>query len=91
MPIRISSLTKRISHNGTKLHQARTDRVTRRERTGAIRRRTGAHRGAPPAQEERAKRQEQAAAAGDALDKLVRTHHQEAKEKPKATKGPKEP
>ena len=85
MPIRTASLTKRISENGQALHRA----MMRRETAGADQ---------PPSEtelalieerrqlkEEREKRHAQALLPRpSALDRLVRTHHAEAKEKPKA-------
>jgi hypothetical protein len=88
MPVRIASLTKRIASNGAMLHQAREQRI---QAQGADQ--------APSAAEQalederrllKAKRDERQARAQQpgptALDKLVRTHHPEPKEKPKATK-----
>lgn len=93
MPIRISSLTKRIAANGAMLHQARMGRIhaqaadhepSEAEQALAEERRL--------LKEERARRQARAQQPGPtALDKLVRTHHAEVKEKPKATKDAKEP
>jgi hypothetical protein len=93
MPIRIASLTRRIARNGAMLHKATTDRVrtlgadhepSETERTLAEERRL--------LKEERAKRQAQAEQPrAKAIDKLVRTHHPLAKEKPKEKKEPKEP
>ena len=96
MPIRISSLTKRIANSGAKLHQARMDRI---HAQGADHEPSEAEQALAEERrllkEERAKRQARALQPGPtALDKLVRTHHPEAKEKPKATKeakGGKEP
>ena len=93
MPKRISSLTKRIASNGTKLHQARMERThaegagdapSEAEQALAEERRL--------LKEERAKRKERALQPGpSALDKLVRTHHPEGKGKPKVSKEAKEP
>lgn len=91
MPIRIASLTRRIAHNGEMLHRAIMARL---HTQGA---------GDEPSQdeqallderqqlkEERAKRQAQAQQPkASAADKLVRTHHPLAKEKPKVAKEPK--
>ena len=92
MPIRIASLTHRIAKNGAMLHKATLDRVhslgadhepSEIEQTLAEERRL--------LKEERAKRQAQAEQPrAKAIDKLVRTHHPQAKEKTKATKEPKE-
>ena len=93
MPIRISSLTKRIADNGAMLHQARMDRT---HAQGADHEPSEAEQALAEERrllkEERAKRQARAQQPGPtALDKLVRTHHPEAKEKPKARKEAKEP
>lgn len=91
MPIRIASLTHRIAKNGAMLHKATMDRVhslgvdhepSEAEQTLAEERRL--------LKEERAKRQTQAQQPrAKAIDKLVRTHHPQAKEKPKEKKQPK--
>jgi hypothetical protein len=85
MPIRTASLTKRISANGQALHRAMMSRGD-----------TGADKAPSEAEsalleerrqlkEERVKRKEQALQPGpSALDRLVRTHHPQAKDKPKA-------
>jgi hypothetical protein len=93
MPIRISSLTKRIADNGAMLHQARMDRI---HAQGADHEPSDAEQALAEERrllkEEQARRQARAQQPGPtALDKLVRTHHPEAKEKPKATKEAKEP
>lgn len=92
MPIRIASLTQRIAKNGAMLHQAMMHRIhslgaghepSEAEQALAEERRL--------LKEERAKRQAQAQQPrATAADKLVRTHHPQAKEKTKATKEPKE-
>ena len=93
MPIRIASLSQRIAKNGEMLHLAMMDRV---RALGADHEPSEAERAL--AEERRALKDEQAMRQAHALDprpravdKLVRTHHPEAKEKPKATKEPKEP
>lgn len=85
MPIRIASMTKRISANGQALHRAKMSRIE----TG------GADQGPSEAEsalieerrqlkEERDKRKAQALLPKpSALDRLVRTHHPQAKDKPK--------
>ena len=93
MPIRIASLTKRIARNGAMLSKATKDRVlslgadhepSETEQALVEERRL--------LKEERAKRQARALEPkASAVDKLVRTHHPQAKEKPKAEKAPKEP
>lgn len=92
MPIRIASLTRRIAKNGAMLHRASKARIdasgpdhepSQAEQTLAEERRL--------LKEERAKRQAQALQPrAKAIDKLVRTHHPEAKEKVKKIKEPKE-
>lgn len=88
MPIRISSLTKRIANNGAMLHQARMGRI---HAQGADHEPSDAEQALAEERrllkEERARRQARAQQPGPtALEKLVRTHHAEVKEKPKATK-----
>jgi len=92
MPIRIASLTKRIARNGAMLHKATKERVlslgedhepSETEKKLVEERRL--------LKEERARRQARALEPkAKAIDKLVRTHHPEAKEKPKVKKEPKE-
>lgn len=87
MPIRTASMTRRISNNGQALHRAMMSRTT-----------GGAD--ATPSQaeldlieerrllkEERDKRQAQASQPRpSAVDRLVRTHHAQAKDKPVTSK-----
>ncbi len=92
MPIRISSLARRLSDNGAKLHQAMTHRV---HALGADHAPSEAEQALTEERrqlkEERAKRQARALQPGPtALDKLVRTHHPQKKDKPKAAKEGKE-
>ena len=92
MPIRFSSLTKRIANNGAMLHQARTEREhalgADHEPSADEVKLTEERR---LLKEEHAKRQAQAHEPGPtALDRLVRTHHAQAKDKPKAHKEAKE-
>jgi hypothetical protein len=88
MPIRIASLTQRIAKNGAVLHQAMMDRGADHEPSEAEQALIEERR---LLKEERAKRQAQAQQPRPtAAEKLVRTHHPQAKEKPKATKEPKE-
>lgn len=88
MPTRTASFTKRISANGQALHRAMASRME-----------TGGTDKAPSEaesalveerrllKEEREKRKAQALQPGpSALDRLVRTHRPEAKDKPKASK-----
>jgi hypothetical protein len=88
MPIRTASSTKKISANGQALHRAAMSRM----KTG------DADKGPSAAEqalieerrllkEQRDKRREQALLPGpSALDRLVRTHHPEAKDKPNVKK-----
>lgn len=92
MPIRIASLTHRIAKNGAMLHQAMMDRV---RSLGPDREPSEAEQALAEERrllkEERAKRQARAQQPrAKAVDKLVRTHHPQAKEKPKVKKEPKE-
>jgi hypothetical protein len=88
MPIRTASMTKRISANGQALHRARMSR----EETGAADKAPSAAESALIEErrllkEERDKRKAQALEPRpSALDRLVRTHHPQAKDKPKAEK-----
>ena len=88
MPIRTATLTKRISANGQALHRAMARRMA-----------SGGAGNAPSEAEsalieerrllkaERDKRKEQGPQPRpSALDRLVRTHHPEAKAKPKVAK-----
>ena len=93
MPIRIASLTQRIAKNGAMLHKAMMDRI---HSLGADHEPSEAEQALVEERrllkEERAKRQARAQQPRvKAAEKLVRTHHPEAKAKPKATKEPKEP
>ena len=92
MPIRISSLAKRIANNGAMLHQATMKRV---HALGADHEPSEAEQALAEERrllkEERARRRARAQQPGPkAIDKLVRTHHAQAKEMPKATKATKE-
>lgn len=88
MPTRTASLTKRISANGQALHRAMASRM---ERGGADNAPSEAESALIEERrllkEERDKRQAQALQPRpSALDRLVRTHHPQAKDKPKASK-----
>jgi len=92
MPIRIAWLTHRIAKNGAMLHKATMDRV---HSLGADHEPSEAEQALAEERrllkEERAKRQAKALQPrAKAIDKLVRTHHPQAKEKPKEKKEPKE-
>jgi hypothetical protein len=84
MPVRIASMTRRIAANGQALHRAMMRRdegaSPSDEETALIEERR-------QLKEEREKRKAQSLLPGpSALDRLVRTHHPEAKEK-KSRKG----
>jgi hypothetical protein len=88
MPIRTASLTKRISANGQALHRAMMSRI---ESGGADNEPSEAESALIEERrllkEEREKRKAQALQPRpSALDRLVRTHHPEAKRKPKVSK-----
>ena len=85
MPIRTASLTNRISANGQALHRAMMSRM---ESGGADKAPSEAESALIEERrllkEERDKRKEQALQPKpSALDRLVRTHHPQAKDKPK--------
>jgi hypothetical protein len=87
MPIRTASLSKRISDNGQALHRA----MMSRESDGADQKPSEAELALIEERrllkEEREKRQAQAMQPKpSAVDRLVRTHHAQAKDKPAATK-----
>lgn len=91
MPIRIASLTKRISENGQALHRAMASRAA----SGADQQPSEAE--AALVEERKRLKEEQGKRKAHALDpkptavdKLKRTHHALAKEKPKATKDAKD-
>lgn len=86
MPIRIASLTQRISQNGQALHRAAASRV---EAQGADSEPSAAETALMEEREllkrEREKRQAKASEPRPtAAERLVRTHHPQAKERPKA-------
>lgn len=88
MPIRTASLSKRIAQNGQALHRAMASRA---QSPGADAQPSAAEAALVEERrqlkEEREKRQAQALQPRPtALDRLVRTHHAQPKEKPKATK-----
>jgi hypothetical protein len=84
MPIRTASLTKRISENGQALHRAMMDRGEGQQPSEAESALIEERR---QLKEERDKRKAQALQAGpSAVDRLLRTHHAQPKERPKASK-----
>jgi len=96
MPIRIASLSHRVAKNGAARHLAMMQRI---HSLGADHEPSEAEQALAEERrllkEERARRQAQALQPKPkAVDRLVRSHHAEAKEKPatkKESKGPKEP
>lgn len=96
MPIRIASLTHRISRNGQALHRATASRL---EAQGADSKPSAAEAALIEEREllklERAKRQAQASEPKPtAAERLLRTHHPQAKDRPRPTtedKGAKSP
>ena len=86
MPIRTASMTKRISDNGQALHRAMMSRMKSdgQEPSEAEQALMDERR---QLKEERDKRQAQAMEPRpSAVDRLVRTHHAQPKDKPKASK-----
>jgi hypothetical protein len=88
MPIRIASMTKKISANAQALHHATMSRI---ETRGADSEPTASEAALLEERrllkEERDRRKEKALQPKpSALDRLVRTHHPEAKDKPSAKK-----
>lgn len=88
MPIRTASVSKKISANGQALHRAMMSRM---EAGGSDQEPSEAESALLEERrllkEEREKRKAQAQQPRpSALDRLVRTHHAQAKEKPKASK-----
>jgi hypothetical protein len=84
MSIRTASLTKRISENGQALHRAMMRRGADEQPSEAEAVLIEERR---QLKEERDKRKAQALLPKpSAVDRLVRTHHAQAKEKPKASK-----
>jgi hypothetical protein len=79
MPVRIASMRKRISANGQALHRAM---MSRGEGASPSEDETALAEERRQLKEERAKRKAQSLLPGpSALDRLVRTHHPEAREK----------
>jgi len=84
MPIRTASLTKRISENGQALHRAMMSRGDGQEPSEDEKALAEERR---QLKEEREKRRAHALEPKkSAADKLLRTHHAQPKEKPKASK-----
>ena len=91
MPLRTASLNGRIRKNGAKLHLAMASRV---HSLGAGHAPSAAEEALAEERrqlkDEKAQRQAQAQQPKAKADKLVRTHHPQAKDKPKAKHEPKE-
>jgi len=84
MPIRTASLSKRISESGQALHRARMSRGAEEEPSDAEKALVEERR---LLKEERDKRKAQALLPKpSAVERMVRTHHAQAKDKPKASK-----
>jgi hypothetical protein len=88
MPVRTASLNKRIAANGQALHRAMMRRVAS---YGADHEPSGAEAALVEERRQLKEERENVRAAGpkrrpSALQRLVRTHHPEAKAKPKAKK-----
>jgi hypothetical protein len=93
MTIRIASLARRIEKNGAMLHQAMVERI---HSLGADHEPSEAEQALAEERrllkEERTNRQARAQQPrAKAIDRLVRTHRAQPKDKPKATKAAKEP
>ena len=90
MPIRTASMNRRIEKNGATLHRAMQQRIGS---LGADHEPSDAERALAEERqqlkEEKAKRQAEAQQPRTKADKLVRTHHAQAKDKPKVSKEPK--
>ena len=84
MPIRTASMTKRIANNGQALHRAMMSRGADEQPSEAEQALLEERR---LLKEERDKRQAQAQGPKpSAVERMVRTHHAQPKEKPKASK-----
>lgn len=84
MPIRTASMSKRISQNGQALHRARMSRGADQEPSEAESTLVEERR---QLKEEREERKAQALQPKpSAVDRLLRTHHAQPKDKPKASK-----
>ncbi|MED5617669.1 hypothetical protein [Ideonella sp. BN130291] len=92
MPIRTASVTRQLRDNGQALHRAMASRI---ESQGADQAPSEAERALleerRQVKAERASRQAQARVHASAVDKLVRTHRAQPKDKPDAPKQAGEP
>lgn len=87
MPIRTASVTKRLSANGQALHRAMSSRIEAGESEKPSAAEAALLEERKQLKDEREKRKAQALEPRPtALDRLVRTHHAEPKDKPKAKK-----
>jgi len=85
MPIRTASMSRKISANGQALHRAMMSRMQAGAADSPSEAETALVEERRLLKEEREKRKEQALQPRPtALDRLVRTHHPQAKDKPKA-------
>lgn len=85
MPIRTASVSKKISANGQALHRAMMSRMQAGGAESPSEAEAALVEERRLLKEEREKRKEQALQPRPtALDRLVRTHHPQAKDKPKA-------
>ena len=84
MPIRTASVTKRIAHNGQALHRARMRRGADEEPSEAEKALAEERQ---MLKDEREKRKAQALQPRpSAVERMVRTHHAQPKDKPKGSK-----
>lgn len=85
MPIRTASLTRKISANGQALHRARVSRMDTAGPDQPSQEESALLEERRLLKEEQDRRKAQALQPRpSALDRLVRTHHSQAKDKPKA-------
>jgi hypothetical protein len=85
MPTRTATLTKRLSANGQALHRAMMRRETRGADSAPSEAESALIEERQRLKDEREKRKEEVLQPRpSALDRLVRTHHPQAKDKPKA-------
>lgn len=87
MPIRTASMTRRIAHNGQALHRAMMSREAQGEGEKPSQAELDLLEERRLLKEEREKRQQQATQPRpSAVDRMVRTHHAQPKDKPAASK-----
>ena len=90
MPIRTASLNRRLEKNGATLHRAMLIRIHSHGADEPSEAEQALIEERRLLKEEKAKRQAAEQPRAKAADKLVRTHHAMAKDKPKPKKEPKE-